>query len=53
MKFINYLQDITGISIYPLVSLVLFVTFFLGVLLFVYKTPKKELQAQGHIPLEQ
>ena len=28
MKFKNYLDSIAGISIYPLISLVIFVTFF-------------------------
>jgi cbb3-type cytochrome oxidase subunit 3 len=31
----------------------LFFTFFVGVTIFVYKTPKKEMQNLGHIPLEQ
>ena len=53
MKFINYLKDITGISIYPLISLMLFFLFFVAVAWFVYRTPKSEMQQKGHIPLEQ
>lgn len=30
MKFINYLQSISGVSIFPLIGLLLFVTFFVG-----------------------
>lgn len=53
MKFVNYLQDITGVSIYPLISLLLFFVFFLGVTWFVFKTPKKQMQQISQIPLEQ
>jgi hypothetical protein len=53
MKFINYLQDITGVSIYPLASLLLFFTFFVGATWFVFRTPKKQMEQLGNIPLEQ
>ena len=53
MKFINYLQDITGISIYPLFSLVLFFVFFVGAAWLVLKTPKKQIEEIANIPLEQ
>ena len=52
MKFVNYLKDITGVTIYPLISLFIFVVFFLGVTWYVYKTPKDILQKKGHIPLD-
>lgn len=53
MKFVNYLERITNISIYPLISLVLFVAFFTVVTLYVFRTPKKTMEEKGHIPLEQ
>ncbi|CAN5466584.1 hypothetical protein BH10BAC3_BH10BAC3_10880 [soil metagenome] len=52
MKFINYLQGITGISIYPLFSLVLFFVFFVCATWFVLKTPKKQIEDTANIPLE-
>lgn len=52
MKFVNYLKDITGIEIFPLVSLVLFVTFFVAVGWYVYKTPKKAMQGNALLPLD-
>lgn len=52
MKFVNYLQQIAGIEIYPLVSLVLFVAFFVAVAWYVYKTPKKTMQGKALLPLE-
>jgi cbb3-type cytochrome oxidase subunit 3 len=52
MKFVHYLKDITGIEIFPLVSLVLFVAFFMAVGWYVYKTPKKAMQGRAKLPLE-
>jgi cbb3-type cytochrome oxidase subunit 3 len=53
MKFINYLERITNISIFPLISLLLFFTFFVLVAIYVYRTPKKIMQQRGQLPLEQ
>jgi hypothetical protein len=52
MKFINYLEGISGVSIYPLISLLLFFSFFVFVSLYVFKTPKQQMQEKGNIPLE-
>ena len=53
MKFIHYLEKISGVGIFPLISLLMFVVFFMGVTFYVYRTPKKHFQQQGNIPLEQ
>lgn len=52
MKFINYLQSITGIAIFPLVSLIIFVVFFIGVTLYAYGGSKKSMDNKAHLPLE-
>ena len=52
MKFINYLESIAGISIYPLISLTLFVVFFVGMAMYVFKTPKSSLKKIAHLPLD-
>jgi hypothetical protein len=52
MKFINYLESITGIGIYPLVSLIIFVVFFLGVTLYVWKADKTYFKKLKNIPLD-
>jgi cytochrome c oxidase cbb3-type subunit 4 len=52
MKFIHYLESITGISIYPLLSFVIFGLFFLVVLLYVIRADKKTMRANSRIPLE-
>uniref|UniRef100_UPI0035948ED1 cbb3-type cytochrome c oxidase N-terminal domain-containing protein n=1 Tax=Persicitalea sp. TaxID=3100273 RepID=UPI0035948ED1 len=52
MKFKNYLDSIEGISIYPLISLVIFVTFFAGLLWYVLKMSRKHEDEMKAIPLD-
>ncbi len=52
MKFINYLESITGISIFPLISLVLFTVFFTIVTVYVITADKKKMDSNSQIPLE-
>jgi len=52
MKFSNYLEQITGVSIYPIISLVLFVSFFVLVTLWIYSIDKKEISHIERIPLD-
>ena len=52
MKFINYLERITGVSIYPLSSFIIFGLFFLVVLVWAIKTDKKTIEEIRHIPLD-
>ncbi len=51
MKFSNYLEHILGVSIYPLISLGLFVIFFAGVVIWSYRIDKKEIEHMEHLPL--
>ncbi|ULQ58407.1 CcoQ/FixQ family Cbb3-type cytochrome c oxidase assembly chaperone [Flavihumibacter rivuli] len=52
MKFINYLEKISGVSIYGLSSLLIFGTFFLLMLIWVIKADKKLIDEISHIPLD-
>lgn len=52
MKFINYLEKISGVSIYPLVSLLIFFVFFVVLLWFVMKTDKDYLKKIEQIPFD-
>ncbi|MBL7942781.1 MAG: CcoQ/FixQ family Cbb3-type cytochrome c oxidase assembly chaperone [Flavobacteriales bacterium] len=52
MKFINYLETISGISIYPLMSLVLFTTIFTYVLVRVIRADRKTISEIKRIPLD-
>lgn len=51
MKFINYLESITGIGVYPLVSLMIFFSFFMLVTLFVIKADKNYLERAKNLPV--
>jgi cbb3-type cytochrome oxidase subunit 3 len=47
----NVLQAIEGVQTYPLISLVVFVIFFIGVILWVIKADKEHLKRMAAIPL--
>lgn len=51
MKFINYLDSITGIGVYPLISLMVFFVFFLGVAFYIIKSSKAYFDMLSNLPL--
>lgn len=52
MKFINYLQSISGISIFPLISLIIFVAFFAGLFVYLFYARKEHIDELKNIPLK-
>lgn len=52
MKFINYIEKISGVDIYGLLSLIIFVGFFTAMLIYVARSDKKEMKEISQIPLE-
>jgi len=52
MKFINYLEKITGVGIFPLVSLMIFFVFFVLLLLWVFKADKKYMNMLNNLPFQ-
>ncbi|HEY1045022.1 MAG TPA: CcoQ/FixQ family Cbb3-type cytochrome c oxidase assembly chaperone [Bacteroidia bacterium] len=52
MKFIHYLENISGVSIYPLTSLLIFFVFFIVLLWFVFRTNKDYLKKIEQLPLD-
>lgn len=52
MKFINYLEKITGVDIYALSSFSIFFVFFILMVLWVWKADKKMIEEMSRIPLE-
>lgn len=50
MKFINYLESITGVGIYPLTSLLIFFVFFAALLLWVFRADKNYISSLKQIP---
>ena len=51
MKFSNYLEHIAGVSIYPVISLALFILFFAGVMIWIYRIDRKEIEHMENLPL--
>lgn len=52
MKFIHYLESITGIGIYPLASFLIFFVFFVAVSTYVLKAGRKHFDEVSRIPLD-
>ncbi|MGV3767214.1 MAG: CcoQ/FixQ family Cbb3-type cytochrome c oxidase assembly chaperone [Chitinophagaceae bacterium] len=52
MKFINYIESISGVSIFGLISLLLFTGFFSLMLLWTLKADKRLIEEISHIPLD-
>ncbi|TDB61123.1 cbb3-type cytochrome c oxidase N-terminal domain-containing protein [Arundinibacter roseus] len=52
MKFKNYLETIAGISIYPLISLVIFFAFFVTLIVYVMRMDRKTVDKLKAIPLD-
>jgi cbb3-type cytochrome oxidase subunit 3 len=51
MKFINYLESVTGVGVYPLTSLIIFLVFFIGVAFFAIKGRKEYFDTLSRLPL--
>lgn len=51
MKFINYLEKITGVDIYALSSFSIFFLFFLIMSFWAWKADKKMIEEISRIPL--
>jgi len=53
MKFIsNYADKINGIDIYPIISLIIFVVFFIAMLVYVKKMKKSSIDEMKNLPLD-
>jgi len=53
LRYIKHtLEGISGIEIYPIISFVIFFTFFVGMTWYVIKKDKKYLDEMSNLPLE-
>jgi cytochrome oxidase assembly protein ShyY1 len=52
MKFIHYLENISGVSVYPLVSMLLFLTVFTLAIWQVVRQSKESINEQKNLPLQ-
>jgi len=50
--FKHYFEQIEGIEIYPIISLIIFLTFFIGLLIWVFKVDKKYIKKMKELPLD-
>ena len=46
------LQSIEGVSIYPIISLIVFVVFFAVILIWMFKVDKKYIKKMENLPFE-
>ena len=51
MRFINYIEKVSGVDIYGLISLLIFVVFFTAMLTWVIRADKKKIKEMSEIPL--
>lgn len=53
MKFAKqYLETIDGVEIYPIISMIIFFAFFVGLFWWVFTTSKQQSKAMSELPLE-
>ncbi len=52
MKFIHYIEKVSGVSIMGMISLMTFVLFFTVILIWVFKTKKNSFHDVSRIPLD-
>lgn len=52
MKFINYLEKVSGVDIMGLLSLTIFFLFFTGMLVWVFRTRKEDFKEVSQMPLD-
>ena len=53
LKFIkHHLESISGVEIYPIISLLLFFAVFATMLIIVWKMPKHSIRTLSHLPLD-
>lgn len=53
MKFIHYLEGISGIGIYPMFSLMVFFVFFMVLLFLVVRMRKSTINTLKNLPLDE
>lgn len=54
LKYIkHHLDSMTDVEVYPIISLILFFTVFITMLVYVVKIPKKSIENISNLPLEE
>ena len=50
--FKHYFDNIQGIEIYPIISLIIFVSFFAGLLVWVFRVDRKYIDRMKELPMD-
>lgn len=50
--FKHYLARVQDVEIYPIISIIIFFTFFVGLLWWVFRSDKKYINKMSNLPLE-
>lgn len=53
MKFINYLEDISGVEVYPMISLGIFFIFFIVLTVWALTVSRKHIEEMKNIPFDE
>jgi TRAP-type C4-dicarboxylate transport system permease small subunit len=53
MKFINYLESISGVSVYPMIALILFGGVFVIAVFSAFFSKKEDIREQSMLPLDE
>jgi hypothetical protein len=53
IKVSNYLSSMDGVSIYPIITLIIFFGFFALMFVLTYKIDKKKLEENSQLPLKE
>lgn len=53
LKFIkHHMETIAGIEIYPLISLIIFVVFFIGLFIWIIRSDRQKMDEISRLPLD-
>ncbi len=52
MKFVNYLERISGVGVYPMVSLLIFTVLTIIVVIIALRTPDETIRRMENLPLD-
>jgi len=50
--FKDVLQSIEGVEIYTIISMIIFILFFIGMIIWLFKVDKKYIKEMSELPLE-
>ena len=50
--FKHYFEQVNNVEIWPIISLIIFVTFFIGLLIWVMKVDKKYIEEMSDMPID-